>query len=72
MERVEYTKIPDELEIIHRNDDGCEAINMTMSTDDYEVRDDADYLDDIEDDLDWRHKINETDSYEVGDDEFNV
>ena len=32
-----------------------------MSTDNYEVRDDEYYLDGIEDSLDWRHRIKETD-----------
>ena len=61
-ERIQYTRIPDELEIIYRNDDGHEAIKMVMSNDNYEVGDDEHYLDDLEDDLDFGHRVNETDS----------
>ena len=32
-----------------------------MSNNGYEVRDDEYYLDDIEDNLDWRYRANETD-----------
>ena len=35
---------------------------MFMNNDSYEVGDDECYLDDLEDDLDWRHRISETDS----------
>ena len=53
----------DELEVIYRNDDGCEAIKLVfMGADGYEVGDDELYLDDLEDEaLDWEHRINETD-----------
>ena len=33
-----------------------------MSSDNYEVCEDEDYLNDLEDDLHFRHRINETDS----------
>ena len=59
--RIKYTKIPDELEIICKNDDGHEAVKMLMHTDTYEVGDNEYYLDDIADNLDRRHRINETD-----------
>ena len=39
-----------------------------MNTDNYEVGDDEYYLYEIEDDLDWRHMINETDD-ESGEEE---
>ena len=60
-ERIQYTRIPDELEIIYRNDDGHEAIKMFMSNDSCEVGDDKYYLDDLGDGLDWRHRVSETD-----------
>ena len=45
-----------ELEIIYRHDDGHEAIKMVfMGTDGYEVGDDEYYLDDLEDNMDWRN-----------------
>ena len=40
-----------------------------MSTDNYEVRGDEYYLDDVDDNLDWRNRTNETDS-ESEDDEI--
>ena len=61
-ERIQYTRIPDALEIIYSNDNGHEAIKMVfMGTDGYEVGDDECYLDDLEDNLDWWYRINETD-----------
>ena len=38
--RIQYTRMPDELETICKNDDGYEAIKVAMSNDGYEVRDD--------------------------------
>ena len=53
-ERIQYTSKPDELEIRYRNVDGHEAIKMAfMGADGYGVVDDEDYLDDLEDNLDW-------------------
>ena len=60
--RATYTRIPDALEIINKNDDGCEAIKMVMRSDNYEIHDDEYYLDDLEDDMDWRHRINDSGS----------
>ena len=67
-ERMQYTRIPDALDIIYRKDDGHEAVKMVMSNDTYEVGDDEHYLDDLEDDLDFRLRINETDG-ESGEEE---
>jgi len=37
---IQYTRKPDELEIIYENDYGHEASKMVMSRDNYEVKDD--------------------------------
>ena len=62
-ERIQYTRIPDALDVIYRNGDGHGAINMVMSRDNYEIGDDEYYLDDIEDDmLDWGYRIGDDES----------
>ena len=70
-ERIQYTRIPDALDIIYRNDDGHEAIKMVMSNDNYEVGDDEHDLDDLEDEAldNWRYRINETDDEESKEEE---
>ena len=55
--RATYTKIPEELEIVYKNDDGHGAIKMVLCKhgyDDYELGEDENYLDDLERDMDWR------------------
>ena len=62
--RIQYTKKPNELEVIYRNDNGHEAIKLVyMGYDGYEVGDDEYYLDDLEDEAldEWRSRDNETD-----------
>jgi len=63
-ERIQYTRIPDALEIVYRGyDDGHEAIKMVMSKHNYELGEDEHFLDDLENDLlDWQHRINDTDN----------
>ena len=70
-ERIQYTRMPDALDIRCKNDDGHEAINMVMSSDNYEVGDDDPYLDDLEDGAldNWRYRINETDDEESEEEE---
>ena len=71
-ERIQYTRKPDELDIIYRNDDGHEAIKMVLvGADGYEVEDDEYYLDDLEDEAldNWRYRINETDDEESEEEE---
>ena len=63
-ERLQYTRKRDELDIIYRDDYGHEAIKMMfMGADGYEVGDDEQYLDDLEDEAldNWRYRITETD-----------
>ena len=63
-ERIQNTRIPEELEIVYKSDHAHEPIRIVLckhGCDDYELGEDEYYLDDIEDDLDWRHRINETD-----------
>ena len=61
-ERIQYTRIPDDLEILYKSDDGHEAIKMVMSKDDYEVGDNEHCLDDLEDECmgNWGYRTNET------------
>ena len=66
-----YTRIPEELEIIYKNDDGYEAIKLVMSKHNYEVADNEHYLDDIETEMDWIYTIEdrETEDDESEDDD---
>ena len=62
--RATYTIIPDELEIVYENDDEHETIRLVLCKhgyDDYELGEDEHVLDDIEEDMEWRHRMNETD-----------
>ena len=67
-ERIQYMRKPDELELICRNGDGHEAMKVVfMGAGGYEVGDDEYDLDDLEDNLDWRYRTNETDDEREGD-----
>ena len=67
-----YTRIPDELAIVYKNDDGHEAIKLVLrkhAYEDYELGEDEHFLDDLEQDMDWRHRIDDIESEEDESDE---
>ena len=69
---AQYTRIPDELEVIHRCDDGHETVKLVLSSQGYECGDYDYYLDDIEHEfLNWDHRINnyESDEDDEGEEE---
>ena len=65
--RATYTRIPDELEIVYKNNDGRETIKMVPckhGCDDYELGEDEYFRDNIKQDLVWRRRISDTESEE--------
>ena len=56
--RARYTIIPDALEIIYKNDDGCEAVKMAMRRGNYDLGENEYFPDDLEEEQDWRHRVN--------------
>ena len=65
--RATFTRIPDEFEITYTNDDGHEFIKLVLRKhdyEDYELGEDEHVLDDIGDDMDWRHRTDDTESEE--------
>ena len=65
--RASYTRIPEELEIVYKNDDGHETIELVLykhGCDDYELGEDEHFLDELESDMDWRHRTDDNESEE--------
>ena len=55
-----------------KNDDGHETITLVLCKhvyDDYELGEDPHFLDDLEQDMDWRHRIDDSESEEDESDE---
>ena len=62
-----YARIPEELEIVYTNNDGHETIKLVLCKhgfDDCELGEDEHFLDELEQDMDWRHSIDDTESEE--------
>ena len=65
--KATYTRILEELEIIHKHDDGHETSKLVLCKlgyDDYELGEDEHFLDELEQDMDLRHRIDDTESEE--------
>ena len=59
--RAIYIRIPDELEVIYKNDDGHEAIKLVMAKHNYELGENEFYLIYFED-IDWRYTIEDSET----------
>ena len=66
-ELEQLIRIFEELDIVYRNDDGHETFKLVLykhGYDDYELGEDEHFLDELEHDMDWRHRIDDTESEE--------
>ena len=64
--------MPEELEIVCKNDNGHETIKLVLCKhgyDDYKLGEDEHFLDELENDMDWRHRVDDAESEEDESDE---
>jgi hypothetical protein len=62
-----WLKVYDLLEIVDKKDDGHETIKLVLCKHgdaDYELGEDEHFVDDLEQDMDWRQRIDDAESEE--------